>query len=129
VEFGDPTTTIDSKCADIVAQAFPHTFGQRLVRFLEPHPDTVVSGSSDAQERPPVRLGVVFSGRQSPGGHNVIWGTFDAMKARNPHSVLLGFLGERISMEQLPGFKHLHQSIQHVSRILNYSWFLSMAHS
>ncbi|ONM54078.1 Pyrophosphate--fructose 6-phosphate 1-phosphotransferase subunit alpha 2 [Zea mays] len=55
VEFGDPTTTIDSKCADIVAQAFPHTFGQRLVRFLEPHPDTVVSGSSDAQERPPVR--------------------------------------------------------------------------
>jgi len=93
VEFGDPTTTIDSKCADIVAQAFPHTFGQRLVRFLEPHPDTVVSGSSDAQERPPVRLGVVFSGRQSPGGHNVIWGTFDAMKARNPHSVLLGFLG------------------------------------
>jgi hypothetical protein len=37
---------------------------------------------------------VVFSGRQSPGGHNVIWGTYDAMKAQNPHNVLLGFVGE-----------------------------------
>ncbi|XP_066399220.1 pyrophosphate--fructose 6-phosphate 1-phosphotransferase subunit alpha-like isoform X1 [Miscanthus floridulus] len=95
VEFGDSTTTIDSKCADIVAQAFPHIFGQKLVRFLEPHTDTVVS-ESDAQviqEHPPIRVGVVFSGRQSPGGHNVIWGTYDAMKAQNPHNVLLGFVG------------------------------------
>jgi pyrophosphate--fructose-6-phosphate 1-phosphotransferase len=58
VEFGDSTTTIDSKCADIVAQAFPHIFGQKLVRFLEPHMDTVVS-ESDAQviqENSPIRL-------------------------------------------------------------------------
>ncbi|EER96517.1 hypothetical protein BDA96_02G166800 [Sorghum bicolor] len=95
VEFGDSTTTIDSKCADIVAQAFPHIFGQKLVRFLEPHMDTVVS-ESDAQviqENSPIRVGVVFSGRQSPGGHNVIWGTYDALKAQNPHNVLLGFIG------------------------------------
>jgi pyrophosphate--fructose-6-phosphate 1-phosphotransferase len=37
---------------------------------------------------------VVFSGRQSPGGHNVIWGIYDAMKTQNLQSVLLGFIGE-----------------------------------
>lgn len=58
VEFGDPTTTIDSKCADIVAQAFPHTFGQKLVRFLEPHTDTVASesGAQVIQQHTPIRL-------------------------------------------------------------------------
>ncbi|GJM99130.1 hypothetical protein PR202_ga16203 [Eleusine coracana subsp. coracana] len=86
VEFGDSTTTIDPKCADIIAQAFPHTFGQKLVHFLGP--SMMVKG-----EQPPLRVGVVFSGRQSPGGHNVIWGTYDALKAQNPCNVLLGFVG------------------------------------
>lgn len=40
------------------------------------------------------RVGVVFCGRQSPGGHNVIWGLHNALKIHNPNSVLLGFLGE-----------------------------------
>ncbi|CAN6181862.1 unnamed protein product [Urochloa humidicola] len=91
VEFGESTTSIDPKCADIVAQTFPQTFGQKLVHFLEPN-----SMASDAQvikEHPPIRVGVLFSGRQSPGGHNVIWGVYDAMKARNPHNILLGFVG------------------------------------
>ncbi|CAN6162405.1 unnamed protein product [Urochloa humidicola] len=91
VEFGESTTSIDPKCADIVAQTFPQTFGQKLVHFLEPN-----SMASDAQvieEHPPIRVGVLFSGRQSPGGHNVIWGIYDAMKARNPHNILLGFVG------------------------------------
>ncbi|CAN6217226.1 unnamed protein product [Urochloa humidicola] len=91
VEFGESTTSIDPKCMDIVAQAFPQTFGQKLVHFLEPN-----SMASDAQvikEYPPIRVGVLFSGRQSPGGHNVIWGIYDAMKARNPHNTLLGFVG------------------------------------
>jgi len=91
VELGDSTTTIDPKCADIVAQAFPHTFGQKLVHFLEPN--TMVSDTQVIEEHPPIRVGVLFSGRQSPGGHNVIWGTYDAMKAQNPHNVLLGFVG------------------------------------
>ncbi|OEL25370.1 Pyrophosphate--fructose 6-phosphate 1-phosphotransferase subunit alpha [Dichanthelium oligosanthes] len=91
VKFGDSTTSIDPKCADIVAQAFPHTFGQKLVHFLEPN--TMVSDAQVIEERPPIRVGVLFSGRQSPGGHNVIWGTYDAMKAQSPHNVLLGFVG------------------------------------
>ncbi|WVZ64287.1 hypothetical protein U9M48_013832 [Paspalum notatum var. saurae] len=91
VQFGDSTTTIDPKCVDIVSQAFPHTFGQRLVHFLDP--DTMASDAQVIKEYPPIRVGVLFAGRQSPGGHNVIWGIYDAMKAQNPHNVLLGFIG------------------------------------
>jgi hypothetical protein len=40
------------------------------------------------------RVGIVFCGRQSPGGHNVVWGLYDAIKAHNPNSKLIGFLGE-----------------------------------
>ncbi|KAG0499148.1 hypothetical protein HPP92_003839 [Vanilla planifolia] len=39
------------------------------------------------------RVGVVFCGRQAPGGHNVIWGLHDAIRSHNPDSVLLGFVG------------------------------------
>lgn len=40
---------------------------------------------------------MVFCGRQSPGGHNVIWGLLEALKVHNPKSVLLGFLGEDLN--------------------------------
>jgi hypothetical protein len=40
------------------------------------------------------RLGVVFCGRQSPGGHNIITGLFDAVKKHNSESTLIGFTGE-----------------------------------
>ncbi len=47
-----------------------------------------------AQEKtPPLKIGVVLSGGQAPGGHNVICGLFDAMKQLNPSSELLGFIG------------------------------------
>jgi len=42
------------------------------------------------------RVGVVFCARQSPGGHNVIWGLYDAVKAHNPKSTLLGFVGMNV---------------------------------
>uniref|UniRef100_A0A0D9X777 Phosphofructokinase domain-containing protein n=1 Tax=Leersia perrieri TaxID=77586 RepID=A0A0D9X777_9ORYZ len=41
-----------------------------------------------------VRVDVVFCGRQSPGGHNVIWGLHEA--AHNPNSKLIDFLGPAI---------------------------------
>ena len=41
------------------------------------------------------RVGVVFSGRQSPGGHNVVWGLYNALKIHNKDNVLLGFIGKR----------------------------------
>ncbi|MCH9632993.1 MAG: Pyrophosphate--fructose 6-phosphate 1-phosphotransferase [Chlamydiae bacterium] len=41
----------------------------------------------------PKIVGVVFSGGQAPGGHNVIWGLYEALKKINSSSKLLGFLG------------------------------------
>ncbi|EFH46222.1 predicted protein, partial [Arabidopsis lyrata subsp. lyrata] len=37
-------------------------------------------------------VGIVFCGRQALGGHNVIWGLFEALKVHNAKSTLLGFL-------------------------------------
>nr|CAB3482743.1 unnamed protein product [Digitaria exilis] len=88
-EYGDATTTIDPSCANVVAQAFPNTYGQPLVSFVAP----ADAEAAAVEERAPIRVGVVFSGRQSPGGHNVVWGLHDAVKAYNPQSVLYGFVG------------------------------------
>lgn len=49
VEYGDATTTIDPTCANVVAQAFPRTYGQPLVSFVAPPPDTV------DKDRAPIR--------------------------------------------------------------------------
>ncbi|KAL8525504.1 hypothetical protein ACS0TY_014934 [Phlomoides rotata] len=49
-----------------------------------PSPNCVVDHS---------RVGVVFCGKQSPGGHNVVWGLLEALKVHNPKSIFLGFLG------------------------------------
>lgn len=45
-----------------------------------------------AKEHKPLRVGVVLSGGQAPGGHNVICGLFDALIEMNPKSQLFGFL-------------------------------------
>ncbi|KAF5179996.1 Pyrophosphate--fructose 6-phosphate 1-phosphotransferase subunit alpha [Thalictrum thalictroides] len=87
VEFGDATSTADHT----ISRSFPHTYGQPLVHFLR-----ATAQIPDAQiinEHPAIRVGAVFCGRQSPGGHNVVWGIHNALKLHNPKSVLLGFLG------------------------------------
>uniref|UniRef100_A0A2P2MDT2 Uncharacterized protein MANES_18G001100 n=1 Tax=Rhizophora mucronata TaxID=61149 RepID=A0A2P2MDT2_RHIMU len=91
VEFGDATTAADLADAHTIARSFPHTYGQPLAHFLR-----ATAKVPDAQiitEHPPIRVGVVFCGRQSPGGHNVIWGLHNALKIHNPNNILLGFLG------------------------------------
>ncbi|KAK7308528.1 hypothetical protein VNO77_42139 [Canavalia gladiata] len=91
VEFGDATTTADPTDALSISRAFPQTYGHPLAHFLR-----ATAKVPDAQiitEHPPMRVGLVFCGRQSPGGHNVIWGLHNALKIHNPKSVLLGFLG------------------------------------
>ncbi|XP_042011283.1 pyrophosphate--fructose 6-phosphate 1-phosphotransferase subunit alpha-like [Salvia splendens] len=91
VEFGDATIAADPSGAHTIKRSFPHTYGQRLAHFLR-----ATAKVPDAQfitDHPAVRVGVVFCGRQSPGGHNVIWGLFDSLKVHNPKSVLLGFFG------------------------------------
>ncbi|XP_064955010.1 pyrophosphate--fructose 6-phosphate 1-phosphotransferase subunit alpha-like [Musa acuminata AAA Group] len=91
VEFGDSTTCADPSSEHVIGRAFPHTFGQPLAHFLR-----ATAKVPDAQiitEHPPMRVGVVFCGRQSPGGHNVVWGLYSAIKIHNPDSILLGFVG------------------------------------
>ncbi len=64
-------------------KVFPHTFGRPVVHLQKGE-----RGKSN-----PLRVGVVFSGGQAPGGHNVIAGLFDGLKKLHRESVLIGFLG------------------------------------
>jgi len=63
---------------------FPKTYGQPEVSFVKGKS----SLSSKAQ-----KIGVVLSGGQAPGGHNVVSGLFDGLKKLNKKSRLFGFLG------------------------------------
>ncbi|MBR6098649.1 diphosphate--fructose-6-phosphate 1-phosphotransferase [bacterium] len=63
---------------------FSNTYGKPVVTFK-------VSGSSKTSEAK--NVGVILSGGQAPGGHNVIAGLYDALKSANPNNKLYGFLG------------------------------------
>jgi len=62
---------------------FPNTYGMPVVTFE----------TGDKAEYPVKNVGVILSGGQAPGGHNVISGLFDGLKALNPANKLYGFLG------------------------------------
>jgi len=64
---------------------FAKTYGSPVVSFE--------AGKNQASVSKEFRVGVILSGGQAPGGHNVITGLFDGLKKANPKSVLLGFLG------------------------------------
>ncbi|KAK4753378.1 hypothetical protein SAY87_022176 [Trapa incisa] len=91
VEYGDATAAADPAGAHTISRHFPHTYGQPLAHFLRA--TAKVPDAKIITEHPVMRVGLVFCGRQSPGGHNVIWGLHTALKIHNPKSVLLGFLG------------------------------------
>lgn len=67
-----------------IAKLFPNTYGMPLIAFEE---------GSAKKDFTPVNVGVILSGGQAPGGHNVISGIFDGIKRIHPHSKLFGFLG------------------------------------
>lgn len=77
---GEPTTCIDHQ--DVVQPLFPKTFGRPIMTGVE----------GDPRQTRPLKVGVVFSGGQAPGGHNVISGLFDALMILNNESKLIGFL-------------------------------------
>lgn len=64
--------------------AFPHLFGNPLLHAKE---------GSKKENIKPLKVGVVLSGGQAAGGHNVIVGIFDALKSLHKDSELFGFLG------------------------------------
>lgn len=70
--------------AEQMRAVFPLTYGQPIAEFT--------SGDNPAAGLQRT-VGVILSGGQAPGGHNVICGIFDALKAANRESRLLGFLG------------------------------------
>jgi pyrophosphate--fructose-6-phosphate 1-phosphotransferase len=67
-----------------IAKLFPNTYGMPVISIQE--------GGLKAN-LPAVNVGVILSGGQAPGGHNVISGIFDGLKALNANSKLFGFLG------------------------------------
>ena len=67
---------------EAIAKLFPNTYGLPVVEFVE--------GATEAA--PSINVGVILSGGQAPGGHNVIAGLFDGVKAINGDSKLYGFL-------------------------------------
>ncbi|MDD4108172.1 MAG: diphosphate--fructose-6-phosphate 1-phosphotransferase [Prolixibacteraceae bacterium] len=67
-----------------IKELFPNTYGMPVVTFKK---------SSGSNKRGPVNVGVILSGGQAPGGHNVISGIFDGIKNINSASKLYGFLG------------------------------------
>ena len=81
VEEGAATQSVDNQ--EEVKALFPNTYGMPTLKFVE---------SSEKKEYAPVNVGVILSGGQAPGGHNVIAGIFDGIKSLNKDSRLYGFL-------------------------------------
>ena len=67
---------------DKIKALFPNTYGKPEITF--------VKGANTSAAKKQV-VGVILSGGQAPGGHNVISGLYDALKATNPENKLLGF--------------------------------------
>ena len=63
---------------------FPNTYGKNEIIFEK--------GTNTSEAKKQV-VGVILSGGQAPGGHNVVCGLYDALKATNPENVLIGFKG------------------------------------
>ncbi|MDO8587711.1 MAG: diphosphate--fructose-6-phosphate 1-phosphotransferase [Armatimonadota bacterium] len=80
VELGAATEPATDR--EAIRKEFPNTYGQPLARIVH----------GEGLESTPLKVGVVLSGGQAPGGHNVIAGFFDALKAANSESRLFGFL-------------------------------------
>ncbi len=82
IEEGNATEAVDNK--EEIKALFKNTYGKPTVTFKSSN------SSSESEQR---NVGVILSGGQAPGGHNVIAGLYDALKQANPANKLYGFLG------------------------------------
>ena len=80
VKEGAPTQSVDNQ--EEIKKLFPNTYGMPIVEF-EP---------SDVANNSKMNVGIILSGGQAPGGHNVITGLFDQIKKLNPENRLYGFI-------------------------------------
>ncbi|NLV53613.1 MAG: diphosphate--fructose-6-phosphate 1-phosphotransferase [Bacteroidales bacterium] len=67
---------------DEIKELFPNTYGMPVITFEPGEPVAL----------PPFNVGIILSGGQAPGGHNVISGLFDGVKSLNPANKLYGFI-------------------------------------
>ncbi len=79
---GDKTSSVSNQ--EEIKELFPNVFGQPIAKFA-------AAGENLSTEQK--NVGVILSGGQAPGGHNVIAGLFDALKTQNKENKLYGFLG------------------------------------
>jgi pyrophosphate--fructose-6-phosphate 1-phosphotransferase len=82
IVYGKDTESVADQ-EDII-KLFPNTYGMPLL--------TLEEGTGAVSDKT-INVGVILSGGQAPGGHNVISGIFDALKKLNPANRLYGFLG------------------------------------
>ncbi len=82
LNFGKKTEAVSDR--QELKQLFEHTYGKPLAQVQK-------GKNPDASKK--IKAGVILSGGQAPGGHNVICGLYDGLKKGNADSVLLGFKG------------------------------------
>lgn len=80
VKEGEETQSVADQ--EKIKALFPNTYGKKEITFQK--------GSNTSEAKKQV-VGVILSGGQAPGGHNVICGLYDALKATNADNVLYGF--------------------------------------
>ena len=80
VKEGNATQSVADQ--EKVAALFPNTYGEKEITFEK--------GENTSAAKKQV-VGVILSGGQAPGGHNVICGLYDALKATSKENVLYGF--------------------------------------
>lgn len=86
VNTGAATEPVKDK--EAIKLAFPNTCGMPLLDF-----EAGNAGAASGGEAKALKVGVVLSGGQAPGGHNVIAGIFDSIRAIHKDSMLYGFTG------------------------------------
>ena len=82
VKIGESTQSVGDQ--EEIKKLFPHTYGMPIVEF--------VTDEDPKRVEEPFNVGIILSGGQAPGGHNVVSGIFDGLKSLNKECRLYGFL-------------------------------------
>ena len=80
IKEGQPTQSVGDQ--EEIKKLFPNTYGMPIVEFVP----------AEEANTKKMNVGIILSGGQAPGGHNVITGLFDQIKKLNPENRLFGFI-------------------------------------
>ena len=80
IKEGEATQSVDNQ--EQIKALFPNTYGMPIIEFE----------TSDKAISKSLNVGVILSGGQAPGGHNVITGIFDTVKRLDPNNKVYGFI-------------------------------------